>query len=182
MDLDSQLAALMVRDRTSLEELLTAHASGLYAWWDPFGALDGRWPEGFPVVGQDVPLYVGIARTSLAVRGGQMHLKKTRMSTLRRSLVGLLLDELDLSSYILPSGGTKFGLRPDGESVLIDWMVEHLRVSSVAVPHPGEHERAIVSRLHPPLNDVFAHDGPYGSAMRAVRATALARISAAPRA
>jgi hypothetical protein len=29
------------------------------------------------------PLYVGIARTTLAVRGSEMHLKKTRMSTLR---------------------------------------------------------------------------------------------------
>lgn len=72
------------------------------------------WPMGFPAVVISRPLYVGIARTTLAVRGSEMHLKTTRMSTLRRSLVALLVDELKLRGQIVPGPGQKFGLTAEG--------------------------------------------------------------------
>ncbi|WKK71456.1 hypothetical protein Q0F99_19140 [Rathayibacter oskolensis] len=51
-------------------------------------------------------------------------------------------------------------------------MANNLNVTWHEAPEPGTHERLIVGDLMPPLNDVFAHDGPYWAAMRELRATA----------
>lgn len=51
---------------------------GLYAWWDRKGALLPLYPSGFPPVDVRLPLYVGIAKTSLGTRGSGMHLSTTR--------------------------------------------------------------------------------------------------------
>lgn len=88
-------------------------APGFYAWWDPAGAL-ARLPDGFPEVITVMPLYIGIAQKTLAERAGKIHLEKTRMSTIRRSLAALLVDEL----FLLPGIAvdiqrrTKFSLAP----------------------------------------------------------------------
>lgn len=71
-------------------ELLSIEKPGVYAWWDLHGVLSSFWPEGFPEVDPTEPLYVGIAETALMERGGEIHLEKTRMSTMRRSLSALL--------------------------------------------------------------------------------------------
>ena len=153
------------------------HSPGLYAWWDLRGALTTFWPKGFPDVATSRPLYVGIARTTLAVRGSEMHLKTTRMSTLRRSLVALLVDELELLDQIVPGPGQKFGLTAEGDSLLSFWMGNNLNLTWHETQEPGTHERLIVGDLMPPLNDVFAHDGPYWVAMRELRASVRASIA-----
>lgn len=162
------------------EALRDVHSPGLYAWWDLHGALTPFWPAGFPAVVTSRPLYVGIARTTLAVRGSEMHLKTTRMSTLRRSLVALLVDELELRDQILPGPGQKFGLKAEGDSLLNFWISNNLHVTWHETPEPGRHERLIVSDLMPPLNDHFAHDGPYWVAMRDSRALVRASAAASP--
>lgn len=150
-------------------DLLDQNFPGLYAWWDLHGALTSHWPARFPEVVTSRPLYVGIARTTLAVRGSEMHLKTTRMSTLRRSLVALLVDELELRDQIVPGPGQKFGLTAEGDSLLTHWIASNLNVTWHETPEPGTHERQIVGDLMPPLNDVFAHEGPYWLAMRELR-------------
>ncbi|WP_230671124.1 GIY-YIG nuclease family protein [Rathayibacter sp. Leaf248] len=173
MDWTLQRDALLSAAPVAPEALRDVHSSGLYAWWDLHGALTPHWPTGFPAVGTSRPLYVGIARTTLAVRGSEMHLKTTRMSTLRRSLVALLVDELELRDQIAPGPGQKFGLTAEGDSLVTHWMASHLNVTWHETPEPGMHERLIVGDLMPPLNDVLAHDGPYWVAMRNKRSQLL---------
>ena len=143
---------------------------GLYAWWDPEGVLASYFPDGFPPVYTSVPLYVGIAKTGLRVRGITMHLSTTRVSTVRRSLAALLRDDLGLLPGIRPSArGTKFAIVPEHESALTEWMRAHLRVTLIGRANPGGVEQEIIESLTPPLNDVFAHGGPYWWRMRALR-------------
>ncbi|PPG60268.1 hypothetical protein C5C57_05560 [Rathayibacter sp. AY1C5] len=153
------------------------HSPGLYAWWDLHGALTPFWPARFPDVVTSRPLYVGIAKTTLAVRGSEMHLKTTRMSTLRRSLVALLVDELELRDQVAPGPGQKFGLTAEGDSLLTHWIASNLNVTWHETPAPGTHERLIVGDLVPPLNDHFAHEGPYWVAMRDLRSEVRARAA-----
>ncbi|PPH83921.1 GIY-YIG nuclease family protein [Rathayibacter sp. AY1D9] len=167
MDWTDQRDALLGAVPAVPDALRDLRSPSIYAWWDLDGAPTQFWPTGFPDVVTSRPLYVGIARTTLAVRGGGMHLKTTRISTLRRSLVALLVDELELRDQIVPGPGQKFGLTAEGDSLLNFWMGNNLHVTWHDTPEPGAHERLIVGDLMPPLNDVFAHDGPYWKAMRA---------------
>ena len=126
------------------------------------------------------PLYVGEARITLAPRSTRMHLKQTRMSTLRRSLASLLVDELDLVPGARLAGGrqhTKFSLASAGEARLTAWMLEHLTVSIAEHPAPGLVEGAVIATIVPPLNDRFAHHGPYWRRMAHLRADLIARIA-----
>ncbi|MCJ1699953.1 hypothetical protein MT356_09480 [Rathayibacter festucae] len=174
MDWTDERDALLSAIPVLPEALRDVHSPGLYAWWDLDGALRPFWPARFPSVRTSRPLYVGIARTTLAVRGSEMHLKTTRMSTLRRSLVALLVDELELRDQIVPGPGQKFELTAEGDSLLSFWMANNLHVTWHETPEPGTNERLIVGDLMPPLNDVFAHDGPYWVAVRELRTAARA--------
>lgn len=146
-------------------------STGIYAWWDLGGALADQYPADFPSVDAARPLYIGIAeRQGLAARGLKMHLKRTRMSGLRRSLAALLRDELGLSSQVVAARGGMFGLTPAGDTALTDWMLRHLRVTWIAHPEPSAVERSIVEAELPPLNYDHATHGPYAAEMRALRA------------
>lgn len=145
--------------------------TGVYAWWDLDGALSAHYPSNFPTVHQNRPLYIGLAaRQGLASRGLEMHLKRTRVSGLRRSLFALLRDELDLVPGVLPARGGMFGLAKDLEPRLTDWMLDHLLVTWVIHDAPSEVESEIISEELPPLNYDHATHGPYAARMRQLRA------------
>lgn len=145
-------------------------STGIYAWWDSGAALADHYPSDFPPVDHARPLYIGIAeRQGLDARGLKMHLKRTRMSGLRRSLAALLRDELELSSQVIVARGGMFGLTPAADAALTDWMLRHLSVTWVALPHPSAVEGAIVGAELPPINYDHATHGPYAARMRALR-------------
>ena len=107
------------------------------------------------------PLYVGKAERSLASRDVDTHFStgKTGSSTLRRSLAGLLADDLALEGR--PRNPTKperfanFGLETSGDERLTDWMVTHLRLAVWPSPDGAildAVETAVLAELLPPLN------------------------------
>ena len=152
-------------------ELGDVPETGVYAWWDLDGALAAHYPEDFPAVHPERPLYIGLAeRQGLASRGLKMHLKRTRVSGLRRSLSALLRDELDLAPSVLPARGGMFGLAVDVEPRLTEWMLGHLLVTWVVHEAPGQVEPEIIADELPPLNYDHATRGPYAARMRLLRA------------
>ena len=151
--------------------LVKVPQTGVYAWWDLDGALTAHYPRDFPSVRPNRPLYIGLAaRQGLASRGLDMHLKRTRVSGLRRSLSALLWNELDLVAGVLPARGGMFGLTKDVEPRLTEWMLDHLFVTWVIHDAPGEVESDIISEELPPLNYDHATHGPYAAHMRKLRA------------
>lgn len=152
---------------------------GVYAWWDLKGALARFWPSGFPQVDSAKPLYVGIARTTLAERAGRMHLEKTRVSTIRRSLAALLVDELVLLPGIAvdPRRRTSFRLDPAAEQRLTDWMTTYLQTTWVPHSSPKNVEKGIIEKLTPPLNYDHATKGPYAEPLQAHRDQLLFRAA-----
>lgn len=173
-----QRDALLSAAPVAPDALRDLHSPGLYAWWDLRGALTPYWPNGFPAVATSRPLYVGLARTTLAASGSEMHLNTTRSSTLRRSLVALLVDELKLRDQLVPGPGDKFGLTAEGDSLLSCWMRNNLHVAWHETPEHGANERLIVADLLPPLNDRYARTGPYRNPMLKLRA--MVRMSRLP--
>lgn len=149
--------------------LLGVYEPGLYAWWDRQGALAAHYPSAFPHVDASLPLYVGVARTTLSGRAGEMHLDKTRVSTVRRSLLALLHGPLDLTEGVTARRKKKYSLDPALEQRLTDWMLENLTVTWHVRIRPDLVERAVVGDLTPLFNDTFAHAGPYWRAMRDLR-------------
>ncbi|PPH13307.1 hypothetical protein C5C71_01800 [Rathayibacter sp. AY1C1] len=135
-------------------DLLDQHGPGLYAWWDLSGALVPFWPAELLPVKTERPIYIGSARTTLALHASEMHLRSTRRSALRRSLVALLADELELRDQIIPGPGQKFGLTEEGDSLLSFWMANNLHVTWDEASEPGAVERLIVCNLTPPLNQM----------------------------
>lgn len=163
------LDSLTSRDRRSPLDLGEVRVTGLYAWWDPSGGVP--FPTGFPPVDQSRPLYIGLAKKgTLAARGLGMHLKTTRMSTLRRSLSALLRDELDLLADVRPAAAGKYGLAQPSEDRLTAWILDHLQVTWVEHPAPQLVERDVVRAEAPPLNYDFATAGPYAKPLQLIRA------------
>lgn len=143
---------------------------GIYAWW---GSEIVPWPTDFPNVDETLPLYIGIADSeTLAQRFSAHHLQRTRGSALRRSLAGLLANQLGLASFLVagsPRRPDKFGLTPVGEATLTDWMERHLLVTWVELDSPGEDEKRLIRELTPPLNDRDASGSVYRAPMRVIR-------------
>lgn len=107
------------------------------------------------------PLYVGKAERSLADRDVRTHFStgRTGSSTLRRSLAGLLADELRLEArprnLAHPEGFANFGLEAQGDERLTRWMFAHLRLAVWPAPEGAVLdvvETAVLERLLPPLN------------------------------
>ena len=163
------MRSLLERQPEPVTSALMPSSTGFYAWWDLDGAVP--YPESFPDVDTAKPFYVGIADAQpLSLLIGQMHLETTRMSTLRRSLAALLADELSLADEVTARPKGKYALTDAGEAGLTAWMLDRLTLTWAEHPTPATLERSIVSSLLPPLNDVFAHAGPYWRAMRTIRA------------
>lgn len=107
------------------------------------------------------PLYVGKAERSLASRDVNTHFStgKTGSSTLRRSLAGLLADQLALEGRprnpAKPERFANFGIEAPGDERLTGWMLARLRLA--VWPSPAgvlldAVETAVVAELLPPLN------------------------------
>ncbi|MDJ0318356.1 GIY-YIG nuclease family protein [Arthrobacter antibioticus] len=172
--------ALLTATPTSPLELFNVGMPGVYAWWDLQGALSPFWPEGFPEVNVAKPLYVGIAKKTLALRGGEMHLKRTsHWSTIRRSLAALLVDDLDiLPGFVVDQRQrAKFDLAPETEHRVTDWMVGNLQVTWVLHPTPADVEKDIIKKLTPPLNYDHATKGPYARPLKVHRGRLLLRAA-----
>lgn len=83
------------------------------------------------------------------------------MSTLRRNLCALLVDELDLAHCIDLKQRAKFALDEPAESRVTSWIEEHLELNWTTRLQPAEVEAQIVGSLLPPINDAWAQGGPY---------------------
>lgn len=132
--------------------------AGLYALYG-----DGRaWAElKLSPAFDSQPLYVGKAERSLNGRDVGTHFAagKTGSSTVRRSLAGLLVDELALiavpRNLAKPDGSANFGLDTGSEARLSRWMEQRLSLATWSKPEGAnldEIETAVVLRLRPPLN------------------------------
>lgn len=109
----------------------------------------------------DRPLYVGKAEHTLAGRDVRTHFAtgKTGNSTLRRSLAGLLRDELGLKGMprnpAKPGHFSNYGLEAAGDAALTVWMRQHLRLATWSSPPSvdlGHLETELLQDLEPPLN------------------------------
>ncbi|MFC7490467.1 MULTISPECIES: GIY-YIG nuclease family protein [unclassified Knoellia] len=133
------------------------HVAGLYAFYGDERAWRELGLE--PILGQ--PLYVGKAERSLNGRDVGTHFctGKTGSSTVRRSLAALLVDRLGLvavpRNLARPDGSANFGLAPDGDALLSEWMDERLSLVVWVKPEGaplGDVETKVVRKLDPPLN------------------------------
>lgn len=107
------------------------------------------------------PLYVGKAERSLASRDVATHFStgKSGSSTLRRSLAGLLADELRLEGRprnpSKPESFANFGIEAMGDERLTGWMVTNLQLAVWPSPDAvvlDVIETAVLANLVPPLN------------------------------
>lgn len=131
---------------------------GLYA---VHGGADVWAFLGLGVAPDGRPLYLGKAEHSLAGRDIRTHFAtgKTGSSTLRRSLAGLLRDQLRLRGMprnpAKPGHFSNYGLDAVGDEALTVWMRTHLRVAAWSSPpdvHLGDLETALLQSLEPALN------------------------------
>lgn len=129
---------------------------GLYA---VYGADDG-WRQ-LGLEPDERPLYVGKAEDSLVNRDLRTHFAtgRTGQSTVRRSFAALLAGPLSLRgvprNLARPDGSAHFGLEPDGDQRLTEWMREHLRLAVWPKPDGvvlADVETAVLARWQPPLN------------------------------
>jgi GIY-YIG catalytic domain-containing protein len=107
------------------------------------------------------PLYVGKAEHSLVSRDIMTHFSsgKTGSSTLRRSLAALLRERLRIRACPRnpehPDGSANFGLEPDSDDRITQWMRDNLRLSvwsrDVACDLDAL-ETDVLTTLQPPLN------------------------------
>lgn len=131
---------------------------GLYAL---YGDEPGWLSLGLAPAFEGQPLYVGKAERTLHGRDVRTHFAagKTGSSTVRRSLAGLLAEELALvpipRNIAKPDGSANFALDPTSEARLSDWMQQRLSLATWA-KFEGESldaiETAVVRQLRPPLN------------------------------
>jgi hypothetical protein len=109
-----------------------------------------------------IPLYVGKAERSLQARDIRTHFAtgRTGSSTVRRSFAALLRDTLGLRgvprNQHLPERPANFGLEPEADERLTNWMHEHLALAywvnaqtSVAL---DDIETGVIQAWLPPIN------------------------------
>ncbi|MBN9113592.1 MAG: hypothetical protein J0I34_33040 [Pseudonocardia sp.] len=123
-------------------------ASGLYAWWAPPAILPEAVGPAHPTVPDLRLLYVGLTKTKLRSRLALNHLRRSGSSTLRRTLVGLLLDEHGYRTRWTD----RVVLVAEDEARLTEWMRTNLLVSWCEHPTPGDVESDLIRALCPPLN------------------------------
>jgi hypothetical protein len=116
-----------------------------------------------------VPLYVGKSESSLAGRELGQHFAidpalpaRTGGSTVRRAFAALLREQLGLRGVPRnkenPERFANFGLEPDGDHLLTQWMHEHLTLAvwpmpgNLGVKKLGAVEIDVIKYWTPPLN------------------------------
>lgn len=128
-------------------------------------AIHGRPPVweklGLGLPPDDRPLYLGKSESSLASRDLQTHFGngRTGSSTIRRSFAALLQRELALAAQprnpARPERFSSFGLPPDQDARLTQWMRDQLRIAvwvKAGEDALRDTERELLRRLLPPLN------------------------------
>jgi hypothetical protein len=165
-ELDAQvrdaLAALSRASAHPIAEIAdrVPRRAGLYA----IHAGADVWTEvGLGEAPDDRPLYVGKAESSLISRDLDTHFSsgRTGSSTVRRSLAALLRDPLGLDAQprnpAKPERPANYGLGPENEEKLTNWMRE--RLALVVWPKPDRCtislsliESVVLQELLPPLN------------------------------
>ena len=148
---------------------------GLYAWWAPaavFPDLPGQPNSSSPELRL---LYLGITTRPLRKRITSEHLARSRKSTLRRTLAGLLL----VQEGYRTQWTDRVVLVPEDEVRLTTWMRRHLWLTTALHPEPRTVERQLIERLRPPLNIKGAEASPIRSTIQNARIAYFA--SAGPR-
>lgn len=132
-----------------LEETVAAlgREPGLVAWWGATDVLPGVGGLVHPADPAYRLLLVGDA-TMLRNRVTRQDLYRTGVSTLRRVLAGLLLDELALA----PTWAADVVLPRADEDRLTAWMRAHLRLSWCACDDRRERLPEVVAALGPGLD------------------------------
>jgi hypothetical protein len=92
-------------------------------------------------------LYLGIA-VRLRARIVGNHLRRSGSSTLRRTLVGLLMEAEGYTTMWTD----RVILVPADEVRLTAWMHQHLLLTWTEQPQPRQFETELIPRLRPPLN------------------------------
>jgi len=132
---------------------------GIYAIHADGRALEELKVDRWTSVGR--PVYVGKSETSLGQRDIGTHFSdgKTGSSTLRRSLAALLSSQLGLSgqprNHRRPGHFSNFGLSPEHDLRLTNWMREHLSIATWvgdARAPLGDVEASVLANWNPVLN------------------------------
>jgi hypothetical protein len=148
--------------------------AGLYAWWAPPDVLALFHGPANAGDGEQRLLYLGKAQR-LRSRVAANHLRDSGRSTLRRTLAGLLMP---IEGY-RTTWTDRVVLVPEDEQRLTDWMHRNLTLTWSERPEPVPLERALISRLRPPLNVDGAEHGNVLDRVKQARAFYYA--SAGPR-
>lgn len=160
--LDAVVDELLARPiRTDEVRTQAPAAPGLYAWWAPPAILPELVGDAHPTEPDLRLLYVGLA-TKLRSRLASNHLRRSRSSTLRCTLAGLLLDEQGYRTRWTD----RVVLADEDQTRLTEWMGTNLRVSWCEHPTPRDVESDIIRALQPPLNV----DHGSGPALQAIKA------------
>lgn len=166
-------------------------AAGLYAIYGG----EGPWRDLDLPYRHMTPLYVGKSEDNLVRReiethfaASNTHKAQTGRSTVRRSFAALLHDALDLHgvprNLSRPGYFDKYGLLPDADARLTEWMHAHLTIAVWAAPTPLDTcletlEKVIIVAWEPPLNLRDApHPSPRLKAAREVMAAEAAHWAA----
>jgi hypothetical protein len=169
MELEQAIDELY-QTRASISEVKSSYRSGIYAIYLRHGSR----LEGFPP-GKDGLIYIG-GTSNLAKREYDNHFnsKKTRISTLRRSLGAILKQELKLVAIPRSPGPSETNVRnykflPDGEERLTKWMKTNLEVGNCVVLEDYETiEDLVINTLEPVLN-LTGWNNPYREDIKALR-------------
>ncbi len=124
---------------------------GVYALYlDDNGIIDVFGEENAKKILQKMTnrlLYIGKA-THLSDRIENKHLKRARVSTLRRTLASLLNMEF------IPVSGKK-GLTQENEKIITDWLLKNTSFKILETPTVAEAEKIeaeLIKQYQPPLN------------------------------
>jgi hypothetical protein len=138
---------------------------GIYAWWacpSILQTFSGPANQADPRVRL---LYIGRAG-DLRQRIVGNHLRRSRQSTLRRTLAAVLMT----AEHYRAVRTDRVVLAPEDEPRLTAWMIEHLTLTWTEVSDPKLWEGALIARLRPPLNVEGAAPGPQRTTVEIARA------------
>ncbi|MFJ2342335.1 GIY-YIG nuclease family protein [Streptomyces antimycoticus] len=139
-------------------------AAGLYAWWAPPNVLPTFPGRANPADPGRRLLYLGKA-TRLRDRIASNHLKRSRSSTLRRTLAGLLMPTEGYRTMWTD----RVVIVPEDEGRLTEWMHKHLALSWAENPDPRSVEADLISWFRPPLNITGMEQGAVLDAVKQAR-------------
>lgn len=135
--------------RTARTETHLPRQHGLYALFLKPGAT---------LPGIDQPanrlLYIGKAGGADGLLGRCHFNGKTRNHSPRKSLAALLRNTLQLIPTLIEKQNSSdtWGLEPDSDRILTEWMHASLEIAFVVLPNPRPAEKKLILEYAPPLN------------------------------